>query len=369
VKKLRNGITTGTCAAAAAKAAVLALVGNEQPESVEVVLPGGEILPVVIAWVSRRDDLLSCRAAVIKDGGDDPDITHGLEIVAEVKFIPSGFILHGGNGVGRVTKPGLQIPVGDAAINPVPRMMIEDAVKTVLPEGQGVEVTIHVPGGEQAAQRTLNPKLGIVGGISILGTSGIVKPMSEEAFKNSLTPQIDVAVAHGYNTLVLTPGRIGEKVAVEKYSLPSQAVVQMSNFVGFMLEACVTRGIKKVLLWGHHSKLAKVAGGTFDTHNRVGDGRLEVLAAHAALAGADSGIVQDILLANTADEAAGVILRNRLEQVFNSVALRASQRAKDYVYQQLEVGTVLVTMEGTILGLDGQARVIGGELGWKDPFI
>ncbi|MDA8235558.1 MAG: cobalt-precorrin-5B (C(1))-methyltransferase CbiD [Clostridia bacterium] len=365
MKELRNGITTGTCAAAAAKGAALALLGEQSCRFVEVPLPLGEVLTVEIAWI-KVDNGLS-RAAVIKDGGDDPDITHGLEIVAEVRLTPEGIKIDGGSGVGRVTKPGLQIPVGQAAINPIPRKMIEDAVTSVLPPGQGAEVIIQVPGGHETARRTLNPKLGIVGGISILGTSGIVRPMSEEAFKNSLAPQIDMALAHGFTGLVLTPGRIGENIAVEKHGLPADAVVQMSNFVGFMLEACAARGIKKVLLWGHHSKLAKVAGGTFHTHNRVGDGRLEVLAAYAAAAGADRGVVKAILSANTADQAADILIINGLQEVFSIVASRASQRAREYIHDQLEVGTVLVAMDGIILGLDDKAREIGGEMGWHAP--
>ncbi|MHB8172654.1 MAG: cobalt-precorrin-5B (C(1))-methyltransferase CbiD [Thermincolia bacterium] len=363
MKELRNGITTGTCAAAAAMGAALALLGQEPSRSIDVQLPSGEDQTVEIAWVKLDNGC--CRAAVVKDGGDDPDITHGLEIVAEVKLIPSEVIIKGGAGVGRVTKPGLQVPVGEAAINPVPHKMIVTAVSSVLPPGQGAEVIIQVPRGEEMARRTLNPKLGIIGGISILGTSGIVRPMSEEAFKNSLVPQIDVALAHGFTSLVLTPGRIGEKMAVEKYHLPSDAVVQMSNFVGFMLEACVAKGIKKALLWGHHSKLAKVAGGTFHTHNRVGDGRLEVLAAYAAASGADRGVVRDILGANTADQASEILIINGLREVFDVVAARASQRARDYVYQQLDVGTVLVALDGTILGMDEKAQEMGGELGWQ----
>ncbi|MGB9802405.1 cobalt-precorrin-5B (C(1))-methyltransferase CbiD, partial [Desulfofundulus sp.] len=251
VKILRNGITTGACAAAAARAATELLFHGRKPARVVLVNPAGQALTVPIHLVEEIRG--GTRAVVIKDGGDDPDVTHGLPIVVEARPAPVGTILRGGDGIGRVTKPGLAVAVGEPAINPIPRQMIKEAVVSILPPEQGVELIISVPGGELVAKRTLNPRLGIVGGISILGTTGIVRPMSEEAFKDSLLPLLDIARAAGYDQVVLTPGRLGARIAVEKCGFPLDAVVEMSNFVGFMLESCAEKGFSSVLLWGHHS--------------------------------------------------------------------------------------------------------------------
>lgn len=362
-QQLRSGITTGACAAAAAKAAVLAWRGMF-PATVEVISPQGRVIPVPVAEAAAADD--GGRAAIVKDAGDDPDITNGAIIRASVKIAPSlpEIVLQAGEGVGIVTKPGLAVPVGQPAINPGPRAMIIRAVREVLPEC-GAVVTISVPGGEQLAARTLNPYLGIMGGLSIIGTTGIVKPMSEEAFKNSLTPQISVVKALGYDSIVFVPGKMGQDYAVKRYSLPGDAVVQTSNFIGHMLESAVSHGLKQVLLMGHLGKIVKVAAGIFHTHNRVADGRLETIAAYLAAEEASAAVVREILACNTAEAAVSIIENGGFTSVYRVLAERASTRAQRYVFGELTVGTVILTLKGEMLGLDNNARKIGGALGWN----
>lgn len=361
-KKLRTGISTGACAAAAAKAAATALFKNQYPGRLPVSNPqGNQIWVPVQRYISLPQGQ---GAAVLKDGGDDPDVTHGLEVIAELVPDDSNLIsIKGGEGVGRVTQPGLQVPVGGPAINPIPAWMIKTAVAEVLPENTGCSVTISVPGGEKVAKRTLNPRLGIVGGISILGTTGIVRPMSEEAFKNSLLPMIDMALAHGFDKVLLTPGRMGVKWATDR-GLPEKTIVEMGNFVGFMLEGCVERGIKKVILWGHCGKLIKVAAGIFHTHSKLADARQETFAALAAAAGAGSATVNAILNSTTTEAIVEILLQHNLTRVLAMAAQRASARATAHVRDRLVVGTVLLSMRGEILAADEQARLIGRELGW-----
>jgi len=363
VMNLRSGITTGTCAAAAAKAALLTWLG-EKPAFVEIHAPAGTVLTVPVSSAESLCD--GGRAVVLKDAGDDPDITNGVAIIVEV-LVRAGqpeIVFSAGEGIGRVTLPGLQIPVGEPAINPVPRQMIETELRALLPSGSGALVTISIPDGERLAKRTLNPTLGIVGGLSIIGTTGIVEPMSEEAFKNSLKPQISVAKALGYNSIVMVPGKIGQDFAVGRYSLPTASVLQTSNFIGFMLESAVEYGIEEVLLFGHLGKLVKVAGGIFHTHNRMADARMETLAAYMAAEGAPQAAVKAVLECTTTEAAIPILQEYELNSVYSILAQRASVRASRYVFGDLRVGTAIVTMKGELLGLDDEARRIGGRLGW-----
>lgn len=360
--KLRSGVTTGASAAAAAQAAVIMMFKHEEIHTARVVNPQGKEILVPVKSVMLHNDY--AEAVVIKDGGDDPDVTDGLEIVVSVCH-GEGIEISGGTGVGIVTKPGLQIPVGEPAINPVPRHMITAAVRDYLPEGVGVKVKVSVPRGQEVARRTLNPKLGIVGGISILGTTGIVEPMSEEAFKKSLVPQISMAKAYGFSTICLTPGRLGETWATGKLGIPNEAVIQMSNFVGHMLQSCVGMGIKQVILTGHHSKLTKVAAGCFHTHNKVSDARLETLAAYAGLLGAQPPVIDRLLRCNTSEGALEVLRENNLMGVISLIAAKASQKAMEHVFGELRVGVVMFTMAGEILAVDENAVAIGREMNWQ----
>lgn len=347
-KILRSGYTTGACAAAGVKAALILLTTGEAVDAVDITALDGTPLKIPIARVEKLSD--GIRAEVVKFSGDDPDITNGASVFTTVrKIFGDEIIFRAGVGVGHITKPGLQLPVGEPAINPAPRQLIRNVAAEF--DIGGLEVEISIPAGVELAKRTLNPILGVEGGLSIIGTTGVLRPMSEEAFKNSLVPQIDVAKAAGFDELIFVPGKIGETIA-KQLNFPDGAIIQTSNFIGFMLEAAAERGIAKVILCGHIGKLAKVAAGVFHTHNRVADGRLETLAAYSAAAGLPACEVQKILDANTAEDAAQIIAANHLERVYKTIAARASLRAERYVFGKLKVKTILVDYAGKILGTD-----------------
>ncbi|MBF0458775.1 MAG: cobalamin biosynthesis protein CbiD [Nitrospirae bacterium] len=264
---LRKGFTTGTAAAAAAKAAVIMASTGRLPNEVKVTLPGGLTTLDIKTFAASRHLTGWSTASVIKDGGDDPDVTSGLEITAAVRVKNNDgdeVIIKGGEGVGVVTKAGLQIPVGSHAINPVPLAMIQTAVREAVPNGI-IEVEIIVPDGEKAALRTFNSKLGILGGISIIGTTGIVEPMSVEAVKASIACELDVAYAENSLRVYLSPGKIGEDSI--KSIFTGIHVVQMSNFIGHSLHYARTKGFRDVVVGGHPGKLAKLLMGYFDTHS------------------------------------------------------------------------------------------------------
>lgn len=359
----REGYTTGSCAAGAAKVACLLLRGDNLPEQVTIPLPNSARLTMPIRGGESGYPL--AKASILKDGGDDADITHGLEIQAVARFIsPQGDVhIQGGLGVGMVTKKGLAIAVGNSAINPVPRQMILEAVREVFPQEE-IEIIVEVPAGEAAALRTLNPRLGIVGGISILGTSGIVRPMSEEAFKTSILPELDQAVAYGHKTIVLTPGHYGYRVATERFKVPAEAVIQMSNFVGFLLEEAAYRGIEKVILLGHIGKLIKVSGGIFHTHNRVADARMEILVAHAALTGIKVDTLARLAELPTTEGVALELLLLGEHRLFHHLAHLASERAQAFIHGRLVVGTVMTLLNGQPIGWDLEAHKIVEEQGW-----
>jgi cobalt-precorrin-5B (C1)-methyltransferase len=362
-KTLRSGFTTGSCATAASQAALQMLILGERTSRVAIDLPGGGIIEVPVKKVLCQNSY--GLAEVIKDGGDDPDVTNGISVWASVELLPQeDIIIEGGIGVGRVSKPGLAVPVGEAAINPVPRQMIYSALKKVLPPGRGAKVVISVPDGEKVALRTLNPRLGILGGISILGTTGIVRPMSEEAYIDSLLPQIDQAVALGFQTLALTPGGMGARNARE-LGIPEDAVIQTSNFIGLMLDECACRPVKELLLLGHIGKLIKVAGGIFNTHSKIADARREILAAHAGMLGAPSVMIKQIMELNTIEASVELIRKNHLEQVYYSIADQVSQHCQERLGQSIKVGTILYALNGEILACDTAAIEIGRRAGWQ----
>lgn len=347
-KFLRSGYTTGACAAAGVKAALIFMTTGEVVREVEITALDGTLLKIPVASVEKISN--GVRAEVIKFSGDDPDITNGASVFTTVKrILGDEIIFKAGLGVGHVTKAGLQLPIGEPAINPGPRKLIQK-VAAEFNIG-GLEVEIAIPAGVELAKKTLNPILGVEGGLSVIGTTGVLRPMSEEAFKNSLVPQIDVAKAAGFDTLVFVPGKIGETIA-KQLGFDDGAIIQTSNFIGFMLEAAVERQIQKIILCGHLGKLAKVAAGVFHTHNRVADGRLETLAAYSAAEGLSASEVQKILDANTTEDAAQIISANHLERVYKKIAARASLRAERYVFGKLEVKTILVDFAGNILGAD-----------------
>lgn len=308
-KKLRFGYTTGTCAAAAAKAAAMLLLTGRAPAAVPIHTPKGIDLNLPVEEAARGSSAARC--AVRKYSGDDPDITDGALIVAAVSISATpGVHIDGGQGVGRATKPGLKVPVGAAAINPGPRAMIEESVREALEETEpvpGVDVVISVPDGEALAAKTFNPRLGIVGGISILGTSGIVEPMSEEALVDSIRLEIRQRKALGEERLILAPGNYGLDFLQDAMGVSEERIVKVSNYIGKALDAAVEVGFSEVLLAGHIGKLIKLSGGVMNTHSREGDGRAELMAACALRAGCDADTARAILDCVTTDEMLRII--------------------------------------------------------------
>ncbi len=364
-KKMKSGYTTGSCVVAAVKAIFMALYASEKSEMVELEALSGERIIAPIKSLVVKDD--GGTASVIKDGGDDPDITHGTEIVTQLAIgsFSERVVFAAGVGVGTVTREGLSVPVGEPAINPGPRQMVRKIVEEYLPPGKSCKVTVTVPEGEKLARRTLNPVLGVEGGISIIGTSGIVRPMSEEGFKKSLTPQIDVALAAGFKSQVFVPGKIGENIAIS-LGLPERSIVQMSNFVGYMLEYAADHGLEDVLLFGHLGKLAKVAAGNMYTYNRISDARFETLVAYGAALGLSREGAKAILSCKTTEEAMPFIEKEGIaKDLYRLLCERATARSQRHVFDGLNIGTVMVTLKGEVLGMDENAKKIGEKLQWK----
>lgn len=313
-KKLRYGYTTGSCAAAASKAAAYMLLTGRKLEKIDLMTPKGILLHLELLDVSIEKERASC--AVKKDGGDDPDATHGLLIYSQVSCsMTPGIQIDGGAGVGRVTKKGLEQPVGAAAINKVPRLMIEKEVCSVAEELKyqgGLSVLISIPGGEEAARKTFNPRLGIEGGLSVLGTSGIVVPMSEEALIASIRTEMAMKKENGSEYLLITPGNYGETFLRENHDLNMDNSMKCSNYVGETLDFAVNLGLKGILFVAHIGKFIKVSGGIMNTHSRSADSRAELMAAAAVRAGADLDLAKEILATITTEEAVGLLKKKEL---------------------------------------------------------
>ena len=299
---LKKGITTGTCAAAAAKAAAIFLLTGERVKTVAVTLPAGKSVTVDVAKTEMRDGAAVC--SVVKYSGDDPDITDGITVRAAVTKTDGGIMIDGGEGVGRVTKSGLDREVGEAAINSVPRGMIRGSVTEAAANYEGgFNVIISVPGGEEIAKKTFNPRLGIEGGISILGTSGIVEPMSEKALTDTIYLELKTTRAEGHKTAVLVPGNYGADFALREFGI--EKTVQCSNFVGDALDYASDLGFTGAVLISHMGKLVKLGSGIMNTHSSYADGRMETLALCAALAGVKD--FEKILACPTTDAAYEII--------------------------------------------------------------
>ncbi|WP_105615032.1 cobalt-precorrin-5B (C(1))-methyltransferase CbiD [Vallitalea okinawensis] len=342
-KKLRNGITTGTCATAAAKAALEMLLSKSRLEYCRVDLPIGKKLVIPISNIKMGKDYVSC--CVVKDAGDDPDITNGIEIYAKVERNDSQeIIIKGGQGIGMVTKKGLPVELGKHAINPVPYQMIKDACKKLLPEGEGIIVTIYAPEGERLAKKTLNSKLGIIGGISVLGTTGIVKPMSEDAYKESLRIELEMYVKNGHSKVILVPGNYGYDFCQDILGMNRWPIIKMSNFVGYMLEQCERLKVKEVLMVGDLGKFIKVSGGIFQTHSRQADCRIELMIAYVALLGGDQQLLQELLEASTTVAAIEILVKqefNEIQNLYKKIAEGVTSRATSYCHEEVNVGTVI----------------------------
>lgn len=357
-KKYRRGYTTGTTATAAAIAAAHLALGDDALSTVSVTLPSGQLLDVSVTYkMDGAFDTEVFTASAVKDGGDDIDQTNGLEILCSLRLTQSGdIVIRGGQGVGKVTKPGLQIPVGEWAINPVPRQMIQENLRKILGPNLGADLEITIPGGEEAAKKTFNPKLGIVGGISVIGTTGIVEPMSEEAWKKSLEIELRQLKLKGGKRVVLVPGNHGEKFAISKLGVSEDEIVTMSNFVGYMLMEANREGFEKAVLVGHVGKLIKVAAGIFHTHSRVADGRADVLCSYLAKMRAPYELIESIRMTNTTDEAVEILMETDYSGVFQLIAVAAAERATDHSYGQLSTEVFLYDMKGRLLGASTTAE-------------
>jgi len=399
IRTLRHGYTTGSCAAAAAKAATLAFLRQEPIKEVELTLPRGE--KVVFNIHSCRFDKESARCSVIKDGGDDPDVTHGAEIEAvvsgqwpvvsgkdvakkafEFKVNDSQVTVYGGKGIGVITKPGLALSIGEPAINPVPRKMIQQAVEEAINSVvsgrwsvagndytshiSNLAVTVSVPEGEHIAKSTLNERLGIIGGISILGTTGIVKPISTKAWADTISVALDVAKAAGLEEVVLTTGRTSEKVAMERLKLPSEAYIQMGDHVGYSLKECVKKGFKMVTIAGQFGKFTKIASGEFETNVRdstlelktLSDIILHSLSANQIDPTRAKKVAKKVKDANTAREAYSIMRDEGMDEIIEAVCRMVCENAYNYLNvgaglkpapTEIEIDCILVGYEGEIV--------------------
>ncbi len=359
-KLLRCGYTTGSCAALAAAGAARLLLTGAAPVSLTLTTPAG--LPVTVSPVRCEQEGEEAVCAVIKDGGDDPDATHGAVIEARVRRVEGDSIsIDGGPGVGRVTLPGLDQPPGAAAINRVPRAMIArevEAVRAACGETGGLAVTICVPGGEKLAQKTFNPHMGIVGGISILGTTGIVEPMSEQALLDTIALDLRQAAVRGEHRVILTPGHYGEAFLQALGPAPVP-VVCCSNFIGDSLDEAAVQGFAEILLVGHAGKLVKLAGSVMNTHSRTADCRAELLCAHAAVCGADTDTCRALMATPTVDAALAVLDAAGLHApVLASLLAAIDERLARRAGGAYRVGAALFTNQYGLLGLTAGAKEI-----------
>ncbi|MEE0367275.1 MAG: cobalt-precorrin-5B (C(1))-methyltransferase CbiD [Blautia sp.] len=375
-KRLRYGYTTGSCAAGATRGAVRMLLSGASLSEVELQTPKGITLNLQLHDITRGETHVSC--AVQKDAGDDPDTTNGILVYAKVEkisaeaakniidnqntdskkvIIHSSIILDGGVGVGRVTKPGLSQKVGEAAINPVPKAMIlreaEEAAQEYDYEGY-LKITISVPEGEEISKKTFNPRLGIMGGISILGTSGIVEPMSERALIASIQVEMKQHFCQGENYILVTPGNYGADYLREHMTIPFENNIKCSNYVGETIDMAIDMGVKGILFVAHIGKFVKVAAGIMNTHSHCADGRMEVLCASAIRAGGTLECAREILEAGTTDEALAVIDRYGILKQTMAIVMEKIQFYLDHrSYEQILLGAVVFS---NVYGLLGQTR-------------
>ena len=366
---LRRGWTTGTCAQAAAAAAAQALLAGSLPRegadwTVTVHLPDGQpfTLPVQSGKIEKRDSQgrpLAVTCKVKKDSGDDPDVTDGVTVCATVSFFSEDSIeIDGGQGIGRVTKPGLSQPVGSAAINPVPRQMIQKELvrlKEAAGWEGGFQVLVEIPGGEKLAQRTFNPRIGIVGGLSVLGTSGIVEPMSEKALIDTIEVEIKVKLAEGRRCLIAAPGNYGLDFLRDRWGILARDTVKCSNYIGETIDLAAEHGAEGMLFVGHIGKLVKIAGGIMNTHSRWGDCRMELLASAALRAGLSGDRGAALLGCNTTEDALQILTEKERRKVMDCLLEKIHTylniRAQSSAQRDMKTGAVLFSNVYGVLGM------------------
>lgn len=364
-KQLRLGYTTGSCAAAAAKAAAWMLLSGREKKQVSLQTPKGIPLQLEVQEITRGEHFVRC--AIEKDGGDDPDVTKGALVFAQVTARPEpGITIDGGVGVGRVTKPGLDQPVGNAAINSVPRRMIAENVQEVMNAfdyNGGMEIIISVPRGEELAKKTFNPRLGIVGGISILGTTGIVEPMSEEALVETIRVELRQRRASGAEFVLLTPGNYGSEFIRDSLGLNPEIAVQTSNFIGDAIDMCRELGFRGALLIGHIGKVVKLAGNMMNTHSRYGDCRLPLMAAHAGAKGLAPAKIAAMLGCVSCDDGISILEEAGLTCPVMESLLEAIQYNLQYrAGETLEVGCATFSKVYGLLGTSRNAKELAGKI-------
>jgi cobalt-precorrin-5B (C1)-methyltransferase len=354
-RSLRTGYTTGTCAAAATKAALSTLVNGEKLARVNVSLPKDKNIIIDIAWIKYENEK-SVTAAVIKDAGDDPDVTNGAEICVTVSFLETAnkIIIDGGIGVGRVTKPGLGLEIGKAAINPTPLKMIKQAIDEIIGQQNnryGLSVTISVPKGEEISERTDNPRLGIIGGISILGTTGIVIPYSTASFAASIRQSIDVSKAMGSDSVILTTGGRSEDFArgIFGKSIADHAYIQIGDFIGFSIKQCAIKKIKKAYVIGFIGKLTKMAMGIKQTHVKGSHVDMNFLADLASRCGASNEHIKKIKLANTARHVGELVDQFGINIFYDVLCEEVYKHLSKYSPSGLQIKIMLLDFNGKII--------------------
>ncbi|MBO6175712.1 MAG: cobalamin biosynthesis protein CbiD [Lachnospira sp.] len=350
-KKLRCGFTTGTCAAAASAGAARMLLSGKVIENITVITPSGNSVTVGLTDIKKENDYVSC--AVQKDSGDDPDVTDKILVYSTVSYEKSGITVDGGEGVGRVTKKGLKQQIGEAAINPVPRKMIEEQLKTAASDYSydgGLKAVISVPMGIQIAKKTFNPRLGIEGGISILGTTGIVEPMSEQALIDTISVELDVRKAQNEEFIIVTPGNYGQDFLRDNLGIAVDKCVKCSNFIGDTIDMCIEKGFKSMLLVGHIGKLSKLGCTIYNTHSRYADGRMEAFALCAALCGAEREVLENILGCITTDAALEILKKEGIfDETIKMLEKRIDRSLKLRSKGSIEIGMITFSEEYGIL--------------------
>ncbi|WP_449024318.1 cobalt-precorrin-5B (C(1))-methyltransferase CbiD [Peptostreptococcus stomatis] len=373
-KKYRRGYTSGSCACGATKAALIMLLEKRNINEVRIGTPKGVDLDLKIDNISREKGWVQC--SVKKDGGDDIDATHGMDIFARLELVQADQVpdfrsdldsdylfITSGQGIGRVTKKGLDIRPGRPAINRVPLKMILKEVQETLDEagldiydylgGRKILVTIFAPQGQEIAKRTFNSNLGIEGGISIIGTTGIVEPMSDEGWKKALSAELAIKRAEGREAIILVPGNIGRDIMAKSYGADLDGIVKMSNFIGYMLMETKRLGFKRVIVGGHIGKLIKLSGGITNSHSRVADARREIMVANLALLGAPLELLKEIDACLSTDAMVDIIRKAGYSQVFKVLADKAASKAKVYMRlgqeDHMDIEVYLFSMDGSLL--------------------